>query len=118
MHLEQGLDDEGALSALHTFTQCADFDIDFLYLAALESQSKSALRCAQEAYTLLYKDVVKPGSTGAAKAASCPGYFAQLLVRSSRSWFCVRAHSLFAASPHQGHVGEVGCRRCRLWRSR
>jgi hypothetical protein len=59
--------------------QCADFDIDFLYLAALESQSKNALRCAQEAYTLLYRDVATPGSVGAAKAASCPGYYAQLL---------------------------------------
>ena len=99
VHLEQGVDDEGALAALHTFTQCADFDVDFLYLAALvrdarllprlcthlnraqESQSKSALRCAQEAYTLLYRNVSAPGSSGASKAASSPGYFAQLLVR-------------------------------------
>jgi hypothetical protein len=33
--LEQGVDEEGALAALHGFTACADFDIDFLYLAAL-----------------------------------------------------------------------------------
>ena len=94
VHLEQGMDDEGALAALHTFTQCADFDIDFLYLAALESQSKSALRCAQEAYTLLYREVTTPGTNGAAKAASCPGYFAQLLVRRLCAHAsCTRAHN-------------------------
>jgi hypothetical protein len=88
------MDDEGALAALHTFTQCADFDIDFLYLAALESQSKSALRCAQEAYTLLYREVTTAGTAGAAKAASCPGYFAQLLVRNASALTppCTRAH--------------------------
>ena len=100
VQLEQGLDDEGALAALQSFTQCTDFEIDFLYLAALvrdtcvhrvprllltrstqESQTKKALRCAQEAYTILYREVTTPGSSGAAKVASCPGYFAQLMVR-------------------------------------
>ena len=29
------MDDEDSMAALHSFTQCADFDVDFLYLAAL-----------------------------------------------------------------------------------
>ena len=35
IQLEQGVDDDAALVALQSFSQCADFDIDFLYLAAL-----------------------------------------------------------------------------------
>jgi hypothetical protein len=46
-----------------------------------ESQSKKSLRCAQQAYTLLFADVTTPGSAGAKKAAESPGYYAQLLVR-------------------------------------
>jgi hypothetical protein len=46
-----------------------------------ESQSKKSLRCAQQAYTLLFADVTTPGTAGAKKAAESPGYFAQLLVR-------------------------------------
>lgn len=114
IQLEQGTDDEGALAALQALTQCVDFDIDFLYLAALvryfrtcvscepfshvqrtqESQSKNALRCAQEAYTLLYREVTTSGSVGAAKAAACPGYFAQLLVRARQMCAC------FICAPH------------------
>ncbi len=33
--LELGPDEEGALAALQSFCSCADFDVDFLYLAAL-----------------------------------------------------------------------------------
>jgi hypothetical protein len=33
--LEQGSDEDGALAALQSFCTCADFDVDFLYLAAL-----------------------------------------------------------------------------------
>ena len=33
--LERGVEEESALAALRSFTRCPDFDVDFLYLAAL-----------------------------------------------------------------------------------
>jgi hypothetical protein len=52
-----------------------------VHVCEQESQSKKSLRCAQQAYTLLFADVTTPGSAGAKKAAESPGYYAQLLVR-------------------------------------
>jgi hypothetical protein len=42
--LEQGGDEEAALAALHSFTTCADFDVDFLYLAALVRARRGTAR--------------------------------------------------------------------------
>lgn len=77
--LEKSGDDEDALAALGGFTACADFDVDFLLLAALEAQSKQALRCAQSAFTLLFTDACAPGSASALKVQNTPGYMSQLL---------------------------------------
>lgn len=71
-HLECGGDDDDALKALAAMTQCADFEPDFMLLAALESQSAQALRCAQQAYTLMYGQYSSSGSVP-------PGAMAHLL---------------------------------------
>jgi hypothetical protein len=49
--LEQGDDEEGALAALHGFADCADFDIDFLYLAALVRAHMTACADADAMHT-------------------------------------------------------------------
>lgn len=74
VHLERSGDDEDALAALGAFTSCADFDSDFFLLAALEAQSAQALRCAQQAYTLLYSTY-----SGCDAESAQPGHMAHLL---------------------------------------
>ena len=56
------------------FSSCADFDPDFLLLAALEAQTAQALRCAQQAYTLLYST-----TSGCDAETAQPGHMAHLL---------------------------------------
>jgi hypothetical protein len=99
--LELGGDDDKVLQLLATFKDCADDELDFMLLvrrgipcctfspslltwrsysqAALEAQSKKALRCAQAAFSALFESAATPGSASAARVAASPGYISQLL---------------------------------------
>ena len=95
VHLECGGDDEDALKALEAMTLCADFDPDFLLLVALESQSAQALRCAQQAYTLLYGH---HSNSGTAPAGVMAHLLRHLIQVTDKKWDAADA----ATVAHQG----------------